>query len=288
MSTKRDFPHPVLDPTGKDYPDCGFQTALIVEQRQNDFCLDASFDIGSQSVEGLVNRGKAQYVLQVHCPRTAFRRAFGSKKRSWDMQIEESLLRDSFSVTPQVVSVDDFSYTSKEFAPIFRGMKFDIRRGYVLAIGQTLEYPADKDVDDLNRLGAIFQVIRNKKKTAEFAEYDLEGPKILVLLPPEQYARYDLYKARQPYMELLVTSLILPGLTLAIDYMKTNRLDAGRDPGADGDSAQRWIRCLEKRLEQLGIDGYDTAESFVIAQRILENPVGRAFAAIDDRESKVD
>jgi hypothetical protein len=285
MSTKRDYPHPVLDPTGKDYPDCGFQAALIVEQRQKDFCIDATFDVGSQSVEELIARGKAQYVVRVHCPRTAFRRAFASKKRSWDMHVDESMLRDTFSVTPQVVSVSDFSYGSKEFAAMFRGMKFDIRRGYVLAIGPTLEYPADKDIDDLNRLGAIFQVIRNHKKNAAFVEYDLLGQKISILLPPKQFDRYELYRSRQPYTELLVTTLILPGLTLALDYMKT--LKTGEtDDGDESEALPRWHRSLEKRLEQLGLGDFEPDDAFEVAQKVLENPIARAFNAIDDRESR--
>jgi hypothetical protein len=282
MSTRRDFPHPVLDPTGKDYPDCGFQAATIAEQTKDAFSIDVTFDVGSSSIEGLIKKGRAQYALQVHCPRTAFRRSYLSKKRSWDVDIPESFLRDTFSVTPLIVSVADFAYNSNEFAPIFRGMTFEIRRGFVLAVGPTLEYPAEKDIDDLNRLGAIFQVIRNKKKNAEMVEYDFENQKILILLPPDQFVRYELYRNRRPYTDLLVTTLILPGLTLALDYMKTQSDDGSADPD---EGAPRWQRALGRRLEQLGLGDFDFEESFAVAQKLLDNPVRRAFAAIDERES---
>jgi hypothetical protein len=285
MSTRRDFPHPVLDPTGKDYPDCGFQAATIVEQTADAFSIDVTFDVGSRSIEALLKKRRANYALQVHCPRTAFRRSYVSSKRSWDVEIPESLLRDTFSVTPLVVSAADFKYQSNEFAAIFRGLAFDIRRGYVMAIGPTLEYPAEKDIDDLNRLGSIFQVIRNKKKNAELVEYDFESQKILILLPPEQFARYDLYRNRRPYADLFVTSLILPGLTLALDYMKTLSADGSEVESAD-ESLPRWQRALEKRLEQLGLSDYDSSDSFTVAQKLLENPMRRAFAAIDERESR--
>ncbi len=176
MSTRRDFPHPVLDPTGNDYPDCGFQAATIVEQTTDAFSIDIAFDVGSRSIEGLVSKGRAQYALQVHCPRTAFRRSFVSTKRSWDVDIPEAFLRDTFSVTPLIVSTADFAYRSNEFASIFRGLTFEIRRGYVLAVGPTLEYPAEKDIDDLNRLGAIFQIIRNKKKNAALVDTRFREP----------------------------------------------------------------------------------------------------------------
>jgi hypothetical protein len=284
MSTRRDFPHPVLDPTGKDYPDCGFQAATIVEQTPDAFSIDVAFDVGSRSIEGLVSKGRAQYALQIHCPRTAFRRSFVSTKRSWDVDIPEAFLRDTFSVTPLIVSTADFSYRSNEFASIFRGLTFEIRRGYVLAVGPTLEYPAEKDIDDLNRLGAIFQIIRNKKKNAAFVEYDFESQKILVLLPPDQFARYELYRNRGPYADLFVTTLILPGLTLALDYMRTQSADGSE---ADSDaSLPRWQRALGRRLEQLGLSEWDSADSFTVAQKLLENPVRRAFAAIDERESR--
>ena len=198
----------------------------------------------------------------------------------------ESFLRDTFSVTPFVVSCADFAYDSKEFAPIFRGLTFDIKRGYVLAIGPTLEYPAEKDLDDLNRFGAIFQVIRNKKKNAEFVEYDFENQKILVLLPTDQFARYELYRHRKPYTDLLVTTLIFPGLTLALDYMKTQAADGFEAEPDEG--LPRWQRALGRRLDQLGLSEFDPEESFMVAQKLLDNPVRRAFAAIDERESRED
>ena len=284
MSIRRDFPHPVLDPTGTDYPDCGFQAATIVEQTKDAFSIDVTFDVGSRSIEALLKKKRAQYALQVHCPRTAFRRSFVSDKRSWDVGIPESLLRDSFSVTPLIVSAADFAYHSNEFAPIFRGLTFDIKRGYVLAMGPTLEYPAEKDIDDLNRFGAIFQVIRNKKKNAELIEYDFETQKILVLLPPDQFSRYELYRNRQPYTELFVTTLILPGLTLALDYMTTQAADGSEAEPDEG--LPRWQRALVKRLEQLGLSEFGPEESFTVAQKLLENPVRRAFFAIDERESR--
>lgn len=284
MSTRRDFPHPVLDPTGKDYPDCGFQAATIVEQTPDAFSIDVAFDVGSRSIASLLKKGRANYALQVHCPRTAFRRSYVSSKRSWDIEIPESLLRDTFSVTPLVVSAADFRYQSKEFAPIFRGLVFSIRRGYVMAIGPTLEYPAEKDIDALSHLGSIFQVIRNKKKNAELVEYDFESPKILILLPPEQFARYNLYRNRRPYTDLFVTSLILPGLTLALEYLNLLATEGSEGESAD-ESLPRWQRALDKRLQELGLNDFDSSESFAVAQRLLDNPMRRAFAAIDERES---
>src|SRR5262249_14809303 len=129
---------------------------------------------------------------------------------------------------------------------------------------------------------SIFQVIRNKKKNAEFVEYDFESPKILIMLPPPEFVRYDLYRARIPYSELLVTTLILPGLTLALEYITASPVT---DDEAD-DGVPRWRRSLERRLEQLGILELDSTDTFVVAQKILENPVVRAFSAIDDRESR--
>ena len=284
MSSKRDFPHPVLG-SGNDYPDCGFQAALSVEQRQDAFVLDVGFDVGSNSIEGLIRKGRAEYVLHVHCPRTAFRRAFRSKKAAFEVEIAEPLLRDTFNVTPQIISKEDFEYESSEFAQMFSGMKFSMRPGYVLAIGQTVEYPADKDVDDLNRLGSIFQIVRNRRVGAELIEHDFEHPKIVIQLPDAQFSRFELYRKRKPYAELFVTSLILPALALALDYMKTMRINEMSEADIS-ENLPRWQRALEKRLSDLGAPEWEPGESFTLAQRMLENPMLRAFLAIDDRESR--
>lgn len=276
MPTKN-WPHPVLDAQTGDYPNCAFQTRFHVRQTKLDYKVRAEFDLGCETLEGAIASGKAQYLIQVSCVKTAFRDVYAAGAPQLEFAIAEQDLRETFVLAPYVVSKSDFELASKEFAPTFEGMTFTVRPGAVLAVAPAAEYVADKVFDELKNISAIFEVIKHHDHNAEAVEYDLTRNKIAIALPHEVYDDYRIFKSRPPHRESFVCSLVLPGLAAALEALGPE--------DAEGLGASRWRRVLRRKLKELGREEFSKDEAFKLAQELLEWPFGRALQAIRTAES---
>jgi hypothetical protein len=272
---KRSWPHPVLDSEGDDYLNCAFQAAVAIKQTRSEFIFQIRMDLSSETLLSAISRGDAVYALQIHCPRTSFRQAFKFQTADLERSIPEHLLRDLFSVRPYIVASKGFILQSPEFNPIFDGMQFQMAAGYVLAIAPSQDYTAEKSIDDLQNIRAIFQVRRQPNPSIRRVELDLMSDRIAIILPQDDFDHYSLFRTRKPYSHIFVCSLVLPALHAALLEIKE-----------DDESAvlNRWRRVLKRRLEEIGKSNFAIEDTFGIAQDLLEMPYGRAFLAISQTE----
>jgi len=274
----RNWPHPVLDAQSGDYPNCAFQTRLMIKQTKLDYEVQAEFDLGCDSLEKSIGAGDAQFLVQVSCARTAYRDAFPTSAQELDFSIPEHELRDTFIIAPYIVSKATFQLGAEELAPTFEGLTFTVRPGAILAAAPAAEYVAEKVFDELKNISAIFEVIKQYDQHNDAVEYDLNRNKIAIALPHRAYEDYRIFRSRPPYREMFVCSLVLPGLAAALEALGPS----------DSDSADslRWRRVLRRRLKEIRRIDFNKDESFRIAQEMLEFPFGRAFQAIKIAESE--
>lgn len=275
----RNWPHPVLDAETGDYPNCAFQASFEVAQTRTAYSVTTFFQLGCDTLEEEVRRARAEYAIQVACPRTAYRAIFRTQDEELRFSIPEHELRDTFTLSPFVVARKPIKLSSKEFAATFAGLTFDIRPGAILAIAPPTEYVAEKTFDELRNLSAIFEVTRQADATAEAVEYDLNGQKIAIVLPQKVYDQYRLFRRRPPYREMFASSLVLPGLAEALSALQAD------DGDGELDDSQRWRRAIRRRLRELNRLTYTKDETFKLAQELLEWPFLRTFRAIETAES---
>lgn len=274
----KNWPHPVLDSTTGDYPNCAFQARTEIRQTRLEFKCRTEFDLGCDTLENCISDGQAEYLVQVSCPRTAYRATFTSARAEIEYSIPEHELRDLFLVAPFIVCKTPFALESDELASTFAGLRFVLSTGAVLASAPATEFYAEKTFDELKNVSAIFEVVRHIDAKNSAVEYDFNRNKIAVFLPHGVYADYRLFKSRTPYRELFVCSLVVPGLAAAIES------SIGED---DEDSATyRWRRVLRRQLKAKGIESIQKEDCFKTAQALLEYPHGRALEAIRVRESE--
>jgi len=277
MPTKN-WPHPVLDAQTEDYPNCAFQTRFQVRQTKLDYKVVVNFDLGCESLENAVKAGDAQFLVQVHCVKTAYREIFPASVEELEFAIPEHELRDTFALSPFIVARREFDLASDEFAATFKGLKFKMRPGAVLAVGLPAEYEADKVFDELKNISAIFEVIKQPDRQAEAVEYDLTRNKIAIALPHAVYDEYRIFRPRPPYRESFVCSLVLPGLAAALEALGPE--------DSDGGDSLRWRRALRRKLKEINKSEVIKDESYKLAQELLEWPFGRALQAIRIAESE--
>src|SRR5438105_3076704 len=127
----RNWPHPVLDPGGADYPGMAFQAAVQVRHIARRYEVGVLLDCGSDTLADAVCRGDACYAVRLHCPTTSVRQLSTSADTAIHVSIPDADLYRGFTLRPYILADRSFCLESDEFAPLFQGLRFEIRRGSV-------------------------------------------------------------------------------------------------------------------------------------------------------------
>jgi hypothetical protein len=273
---KKSWPYPVLDADCEDYPNCAFQAAVDMRQTRTEFIGDVRMDLGSATLQKVINDGNAAFAVQIHCPRTSHRQILKSTDKQFKFTLPEGTLRDDFTVQPFVVAEKPLVLSSPEFAPTFSKMNFNIERGYVLAIAPQVMFVAEKRLDDLRSVRAIFFITKAPKE-AKAVEFDFNQDRIGIVLPEQDFNLYNTFRNTPPYPQLFLCSLVLPALHQALVIL--------RGEAGDETFGQRWKRVLRRCLKENGESDFEVDRAFEVAQKLLEMPIARALAAIDAKES---
>ena len=108
----------------------------------------------------LIQTGKAVFAYHVQCAQTCYRAAFETKEKLYTKTIKEEELNGQVEVCPFIILREDVkSFSSDNFSSDYMGIRFDIDKGGILAIGDQSQHIISKDPNDLNNSSSIFRVI---------------------------------------------------------------------------------------------------------------------------------
>ena len=265
------FPYPVLGISDDVVPllkgDC-----IQLEKPSSTpttFCFDITLKQENADISSLIDRDYAEYVCEVNCPRTYYRKCFASKSARMHIEIPKKLLAREVSFTCLVVVKRNiWRYTNEGFHPDYQNFYFDMGVGDVLvAFGRAI-YSIDINYDRLQSAGSFMQVRKNVEGK-ENVSFDVTGDKIEILLPTDLY---DIYAKElgQDYgfSEIFHSSFVLNALVYALQYIEDYP-----------DSL--WARTLKYRMEnEEQLRGYDISDKNMhldLAQVLLGNPYKRMF-----------
>jgi hypothetical protein len=273
---KKSFPHPVLDPTAEDYPNCAIQFRAKMFSSPISYKFDVGLDLGSETLQSAIEAGNATYAVQVDCRWTSFRKVYKFPTFQTTIEIPENQLRDSVQVHPYILADREFTLKSEhEFHALFSAMSFPMRRGYVLAWDNPHEFFAEKTLDDLKNINAVMEVLRSKKVGVP-VEYGLTGDKIEIFLPEADFEAYSSWKTNAAYRNSFMCMLALPAVAFAL----TDFLSAPESEKL----SNRWGRVLQRRIADLKLPPDHDKDPLDLAQRILDLPITRAIQGIKSYE----
>jgi hypothetical protein len=277
---QRLYPHPVLSWFSDDYPKGIFQPALQVLPNKSFFRLVLVCKTSSKAIKGLIAEKKAAYCIHVECPSTRYRSAFVSYEESFEVDIPVSDLEGKVEVSRTVVcTVGVKNFSCEEFHSDFAGRSFDLAPGDVVAVAETVEFPAIKKDDELAKLPSIFSILRSHEENPEDIDVDLGDQKLKIVLSPDLHKKFLDLNADVAMRATLCSSLLIPALICALEHIRyTDEASALLD--------RRWFNVLSKRMRDIGVDAQnlkDCAESsLAIAYKLLDKPLAKSF---DDLES---
>ena len=277
---QRLYPHPVLSWFSDDYPRGIFQPSIQVIPNKSFFRLVLVCKTSSRAIKEMIAARKAAFCVHVECSSTRFRSAYISYDESFEVDIPVSDLDGKVEVSRTIVVTQAVrNYSSEEFHPDFSGRSFDLLEGDVIAVAETVEFPANKKDDELAKLPSIFAILAARSENPEDVDIDLGDQKLKILLAPDLHRKFLDLNGDPAMRATLCASLLIPALISALDFIRNTE-----EHGALFD--KRWFNVLSRRMNDIGIDAAqlrDCSETnFAIANKLLNKPLSQSF---DDLES---
>lgn len=259
------YPFPVLGI--EDDVNGSLNVELKISSDGNTIQISPSFNLSNQTLESLVKGDKAHYVAHIYCRSTMFREAYSTTKSlPTSFAVPASKLLGETEIDFFICSSSDFTYSSKEFNPDYKGYSFEIGRGDILAYAGKGKFYANKTYEDLTSVSALMNIDNSQKSNAAmYNEYD--GDKITIMLCKEDYEKYQLVKDKEYWINILLSSVVFPALLEALYFME--------EDVATPYQRKRWFEVLDE-IKQNSKE----KNNMRIAQNILDLPNNRALDSL--------
>jgi len=277
---KRYFPHPVLSEFSNDYVGSYFDAELKCTPDQSSFNFSVSFQLKDEGLKKLIDSGDAWYLIHLECAKTNWRIA----KKTTDEYLEFSVPAGDIHYKVEgyamiVASNDIEGYSNKNFHKDFERASFFIKKGDILAVGSRIVVNIEKE--PVKNIESIFQVTKSNENDALPMTFDYEGNKIVLILSPENYSRYNLLRRDQRLQPVFHSLLVVPALCTVIEDIKAKH----QEDDLDSLSNYAWFRSIDKKLSEIGKDIEDPNSldpTFETVQELIGFPLTKAFQALEE------
>ena len=195
------YPYPVIVDGGEYYDGSTFTSHLTQEMDGYNVKLIMSVDLNDQLLSQKINEGEVVFFFYIECPQTCFRKVVKTNDATKEIIIRDGDVNGIVQVCSFVVAEKDIEkYTNESFSSEYRGWKFNIEKGCILAIGNQYNVRINKIKDDLSNTSSIFSIVPNKDQSESSALVSLEQQKIIIKLPEQTYQQY--YQVEQQFSYL--------------------------------------------------------------------------------------
>ena len=268
---ERFIPYPVLTPSTDDYDDSRFEL-LVTEPLRSDGMLNIPFrlEVSSRSLKDLIDKAKAQYVIQTSCVRTVARDTHDTFIDEGTLELPDGDYSDALVLTPYILATGEIAnFKSEEHAREWREYHpegFDIEEAGILAVGDDVEITLAPD-----SIASVIDLVAMPQVEGLFNVY-LDNDHILISLSREDKQRIDamrMHSERDLIHASLFSGLYLHAITSAIQVLPEYE-------------DRRWAQTILNRLEDKGVrtDKADLQDGALrYAQQLMEQPLAKHIEA---------
>lgn len=269
------YTYPVITEDADFYVDSAFSSDVEQILDGYNIRLKLKADLLNPELEDMLKRGEVIFAHHIECTQTCFRKLVLT-----DENVKECILRDGeVNGLVQVCSflvanVDLKKYSNSLFAQDFRGFRFDIDRGCIMAVGNQINLRINKIRDDLANTSSIFSIIPNLDETVTNIKVDTTQNKIVISIPKESFSIYSNMSGSLDIQPVMHSMIIIPALVYALTEVKEARTHL-----YDFED-YRWYRSLRKAAEKMNVsfdeDALENIEPFDFAQKLMDSPIPKA------------
>lgn len=273
------FPHPVLADFLNDFAFGSFSSQINVSTSDNIYNVESNFQLEDDDIKKYISNKQAEFAVHIECPFTYYRRIFTSQNNYLNFNIPARLLEGRVELSSFITAADGIdNYKSSNFKDIFKKFSFEIDKGDILAVGDQINFEAEKDTDAVKNIPSIFAVEAHPDKNANALDVSTNSEKIIIFLPKKSFNTYKTLRQDPNLSSVLASIIVTPVLTEIIEDFKNGKGEILLDS-----QSHRWFRVLNKKLQEIGIDLKNnnsfSESSVAVVQELIGNP---AVKALDD------
>ena len=278
------YTYPVIIEGGDFYSDSSFETDAEKEMVGYDIKFSLTAKLVNPQLEDMLKSKKVSIIHHIECPQTCLRTIVKTNEERVEKLIPDADVNGIVQICSFLVANEDLpKYSNDYFSQDYRGFKFDIEKGCVLAIGNQINFRINKVRDDLANTSSIFSIMPNLDSTVLHMQIDLTGDKIAILLPEVAFGMYKNMSSLIDMQQAMHQMIIIPALMYVFSELKSakDQLYVYED--------QRWFRNLRKSCEKIGYpineECLENIDIVMLSQLILDNPlIGglKAFAGTEE------
>ena len=277
------YPYPVLSYFSDDYCNCSFETAVDAEKDGYALKITCLGETDNQELAEIIAAGKASYVYHFECAQTGFREILSTSQNEAIRAIPDKKLNGRLQICPFIVAtMDIFGYVNESFHEDYKGFKFDIESGCVLAIGKQVNFDIEKEISDLANTPSVFSIVKNSDDSVQEMLVDIHQNKIIIKLPEADYLNLRSIRNNFGVQPVLNSLTVVPALLYALEEV------ALKNPVERDDfSTYAWYRAVRKALNQkflCDIESEEFSEQNMLrlAQRLINTPLPNALQFLWD------
>ena len=269
------YTYPVITEDADFYEDSLFSSD--VEQLLDGYNvkLKLKAELVNPELEEMLKREEVMFAHHIECTQTCFRRLILTNETEKECILRDGEVNGVVQVCSFLVANKNIEkYSNKLFAPDFRGFRFDIERGCIMAVGSQINLRINKIRDDLANTSSIFSIIPSRDETITNIQVDTSGNKIVIMIPQETFSIYSNMSNSLDIQPVMHSMLIIPSLVYALTDVKESRSHL-----YDFED-YRWYRSLRKAAEKMNMsfneDSLENMEPFDFAQKLMDSPIPKA------------
>jgi len=272
------YPYPVLSYYSDDYVGSSFDVIMEAKKDGYDVRVDFLAELDNPGLQKSLDEGIAKIVYHIECAQTGYRKVFMTSQEEYSQIISYKKVCGRVQICPFIVAIVDLNgYVNDLFHEDYRGFRFDIDAGCVMAVGRQVNIDIDKEINDLSQTPSVFSIIKNDDETEYSMLVNMDNNKIVISLPETDYYNYRSIKDGIKVQPILNSIVIIPALIYVLEEV------ASREVG-ERDEYNRWgwYRAIKKALTtsfSLDIEAAEFSECdmFALAQKLINVPLSEAL-----------
>ncbi len=281
------YPYPVLSSETDDYTGSTFSFDVTAKQQVREISFNISISLDNEELQRRIDMNEAEFLIHIECSRTSYREAIVTSDTNIIKLVADKKLYGNVSVCVFIVASKDIhGYTNANFNEDYEGMAFDVEKGGILAVGGQWSVQVKKETEDLTKVPSIFMICRGPDAVEDCMDINIDNDKIRITLSESSFKNYKLLCSSQAKLSIFHSMVIVPALIYAFENIRKDDVSVYE--------GRRWFKALKRTLAKYDIvlnkETIENKHSYYLAQKLMESPINKAFAAalldpvVDDEE----
>lgn len=280
------FPYPVLSSELDDFSNGKFESRIsqkVISFTKIELLID--FVLENFELNKLIEDGDAVFAIHIEGLASSFRKLYILNKGEWSKKIELSSdnVPSKIFINTMIIANNTISnYRNSGFNEEYYGRHLiieEIDKGSILAYDTMAEL--EVNFSNLEK-PTLKSMIRVASKKQNFMNVDFDGDVIIVNLPEKSFIAYtQLSSSSISKQKLLLSTIILPALTMIVENIKHGRVD----------DETRWYESLCRLLGKIGLSLdkilTEDIDSMIVAQQLLDFPLDDALYSYYSEEENL-